>query len=86
MYYIEGPAQPEQFPNILASIWWAVATLTTVGYGDIYPVTATGKIISSVIAVMGIGLVALPTGLIGAGFMSKIERKGTCSHCGNPID
>lgn len=88
MYYIEGDVQPDKFPNILASFWWAVATLTTVGYGDVYPITGLGKLISGFIAIMGIGLVALPTGLISAGFMNKIEEKkdkDTCPHCGKNI-
>ncbi len=91
MYYIEGEKQPEQFPNILATFWWAVATLTTVGYGDVFPITGLRKLISGLIAVMGIGLVALPTGLISAGFISKVEdkRKGTedikCPKCGTKI-
>jgi len=92
MYYVEGPAQPEAFPNILSALWWAVATLTTVGYGDIYPITGLGKIISGFIALLGIGLVALPTGLISAGFISKIENKKSdnevkrCPHCGEVIE
>ncbi|MFP4064287.1 MAG: ion transporter [Bacteroidales bacterium] len=92
MYYAEGSHQPDQFPHIVASLWWAVATLTTVGYGDVYPITALGKVISGIIAIMGIGIVALPTGLISAGFMSKIEKlkqNGTndqCPHCGKTID
>lgn len=90
MYYVEGEKQPDQFPNILASFWWAIVTLTTVGYGDVYPITGLGKMISGLIAILGIGLVALPTGIIGAGFMSKIENKRknnkTCPHCGKEID
>jgi voltage-gated potassium channel len=92
MYYVEGSAQPEAFPNILSALWWAVATLTTVGYGDIYPVTGLGKIISGFIALLGIGLVALPTGLISAGFISKLENKKSdseekrCPHCGELIE
>ena len=90
MYYVEGDKQPDQFPNIIASFWWAVATLTTVGYGDVYPITGLGKMISGLIAILGIGMVALPTGLISAGFMSKIENKKktntkTCPHCGKEI-
>jgi voltage-gated potassium channel len=87
MYFVEGNTQPEAFPDIPSSIWWAVATLTTVGYGDIYPITGAGKFISGVIAILGIGLVALPTGLISAGFMEKIKNKKQentkCPHCGN---
>jgi voltage-gated potassium channel len=91
MYSVENPAQPDKFPNIFASLWWAVATLTTVGYGDIYPVTTIGKIISGVVAVLGIGLIALPTGIISAGFIEKINRpkneksKNVCPHCGKEI-
>ena len=92
MYYVEGEKQPDLFPNILATFWWAIATLTTVGYGDVYPITGLGKLISGFIAIMGIGLVALPTGLISAGFISKIEnqkqndKNKKCPHCGKQID
>lgn len=92
MYYVEGEIQPDLFPNILATFWWAIATLTTVGYGDVYPITGLGKLISGLIAIMGIGLVALPTGLISAGFISKIEKRkqndknNKCPHCGKQID
>lgn len=91
MYYVEGDAQPEAFPDILSAFWWAIATLTTVGYGDIYPITSLGRLISGIIALLGIGLVALPTGLISAGFINKIEKNklanGTkCPHCGKKID
>ncbi|MCG8411370.1 MAG: ion transporter [Bacteroidales bacterium] len=89
MYYIEGKAQPNKFPNIISSLWWAVATLTTVGYGDVYPVTGLGKFISALIAICGIGLVALPTGIISSGFMKKINKPNTstnkCPHCGKEI-
>ena len=74
MYYLEHEAQPEAFPNILSTLWWAVSTLTTVGYGDIYPVTAGGKLFASIVAMVGIGLVAIPTGLMSAAFVSKIEN------------
>jgi voltage-gated potassium channel len=89
MYDVESKVQPDKFPNVIATLWWAIATLTTVGYGDVYPVTAVGKIISSIIAILGIGIVALPTGIIGAGFMTKIEKKNSngkrCPHCGKKI-
>ena len=74
MYNIENQAQPEQFDNAFSAMWWAVATLTTVGYGDIYPVTILGKLLSAVIALLGIGLVAVPTGIITAGFMEVLEE------------
>ncbi len=73
MWYLEGSEQPEQFPNILATLWWAVATLTTVGYGDVYPVTAAGKVMAGVIALLGIGLVALPAGILSSAFVEKLE-------------
>lgn len=75
MYYLENEAQPEQFPDIVSTFWWAVATLTTVGYGDVFPVTGWGKLISGVIAMLGIGLVALPTGIISAAFIERLEEE-----------
>lgn len=89
MYYFENNVQPESFPNIVASLWWAVATLTTVGYGDIYPVTFVGKILASIIAISGIGLVALPTGIISSGFVDQLSSKNQdnrCPHCHEIID
>lgn len=92
MYYFETEVQPEAFPNIAASFWWSVATLTTVGYGDVYPITGIGKLFASIIAILGIGLVALPTGIISSGFISaisnkeKVEMNITCPHCGKFIE
>lgn len=92
MYNVENAAQPDQFSNAFSALWWAIATLTTVGYGDIYPVTVAGKILSSVIAVLGIGLVAVPTGIISAGFMECIDdeeekdEKEYCPYCGHKLD
>lgn len=90
MYYVEHEAQPDAFSNIFNAFWWAVATLTTVGYGDIYPITALGKLVSGFIAVLGEGLVALPTGIIGAGFIEALGREKKagkkCPHCGGEID
>ena len=92
MYYIEGDEPNGYFDSVPASFWWAVSTLTTVGYGDVYPTTALGKIISGIIALMGIGLVALPTGILGAGFVNKInkqrqkEQNEKCPHCGKSIN
>jgi voltage-gated potassium channel len=86
MFYVEGQAQPKIFPNIFASLWWSIATLTTVGYGDIYPITIIGKIISGIIAIIGIGVIALPTGIICSGFMEKIKSGSKlCPHCGKKI-
>lgn len=94
MYNIENAAQPKAFENAFSSFWWAIATLTTVGYGDIYPVTIAGKILSSIIALLGVALVAVPTGIISAGFMEQIhksedtdkeEEKEYCPYCGKKI-
>lgn len=75
MYDAEHDAQPDKFNNALSGMWWAISTLTTVGYGDIYPITLMGKIMSAVIALLGIGLVAVPTGIITAGFSEQIKGK-----------
>lgn len=74
MYYAENETQPEVFSNMGQSIWWAVATLTTIGYGDIYPVTAIGKLIASSLAFVGIGLVAIPAGLISAAYVEEVNN------------
>ena len=74
MYYLESQVQPEAFPNILSSMWWAVATLTTIGYGDVFPVTSWGRLLSGIIAILGIGLVALPTAIISSGFVEALAR------------
>ena len=75
MYYIERNAQPEAFANIGDGLWWAVVTFTTVGYGDIYPVTPLGKILSSVISLIGIAMIAIPTGIVSSVFINLIQRK-----------
>lgn len=90
MYNIEKTAQPDAFQNIGQAMWWAVATLTTVGYGDIYPVTGMGKILSAFIALLGIGIVALPTGIISSAYIEEIRNlkkhnSDECPHCGKEI-
>ncbi|MFN7951358.1 MAG: ion transporter [bacterium] len=86
MYHAESEAQPEVFTSIPASMWWAVMTLTTVGYGDTYPVTDLGKLVASVIAVLGIGFFALPAGILGAGLIEEgiaaRRKQASCPHCG----
>lgn len=85
IYYAEHLAQPESFGSIPRSMWWAVATLTTVGYGDVYPVTTMGRITAALSAAVGIGLFALPTGVLGAAFVEELRNEhGTrkCAHCG----
>ena len=67
--------QPEQFPNVISSLWWAICTLTTVGYGDVYPITHIGRFFASVISLVGIGIIAIPTGIIAAGFNQVISKK-----------
>lgn len=92
MYNIEKNAQPEAFKNIGQAMWWAVATLTTVGYGDIYPITGIGKVLSAFIALLGIGIVALPTGIISSAYIEEIrnlrgqKEKCHCPHCGNELE
>ena len=92
MYYIENEAQPENFASIGHSLWWAVATLTTVGYGDVYPITGIGKFLSAVIALIGIGFVALPTGIISSAFIDKVQenkkkkRICECPNCGTKFE
>ncbi len=74
MYSLEHTAQPGAFDNALSGLWWACASLLTVGYGDIYPVTVAGKILGMIITMLGVGLVAIPTGIISAGFVEQYER------------
>jgi len=66
LFFIEGNVQPETFGSIPRSLWWGVAILTTVGYGDVYPITLLGKIAAGIYAFAGIGLVAMPTGIFAA--------------------
>jgi len=68
MYLVESPAQPDAFPSIPETMWWGVITLTTVGYGDVVPVTALGQLVGAVVAIRGIGMFALPAALIATGF------------------
>jgi len=71
MYSLEHEAQPEVFSNAFSGIWWATSTLLTVGYGDIYPITTLGKIFGIFISFLGVGMVAIPTGIISAGFVNQ---------------
>lgn len=75
MYYLEREAQPQVFENIGDSFWWAVVTFTTVGYGDIYPVTALGRLLSSFISLIGIAMIAIPTGIISSAFINVMHEQ-----------
>jgi len=90
MYFAENEAQPEKFTSIPASMWWGVATLTTVGYGDIFPITSLGQLFGAVIAILGVGFFALPTGILASGFAEEIQKRRrretvVCPHCGRDI-
>lgn len=88
MYFAEHLAQPTVFSSIPATLWWAFVTLTSVGYGDMVPITLIGKIMTAVLMLCGVAIFALPAGIITAGFLEEIQRakeKKTikCPHCGN---
>ncbi|MGV8175833.1 MAG: ion transporter [Methanothrix sp.] len=93
MYEAEHEAQPDAFASIPAAMWWGIVTLATVGYGDVYPETAWGRLIGSVVVILGIGLFALPTGVLASGFAEVLARrkeaqrreKMRCPHCGRYI-
>ena len=74
LYFVEGGEQPEAFGSIPRAMWWAIATLTTVGYGDVYPITVMGKICAGIISLISIGIVALPAGIIAANFSEKLKK------------
>lgn len=83
MYSLEHEAQPQVFTNAFSGIWWSVSTLLTVGYGDIYPITTVGKLFGIIISFLGVGMVAIPTGIISAGFVdqySRIKRLSEYAH------
>jgi voltage-gated potassium channel len=89
LYFAEREAQPESFASIPQAMWWAIATLTTVGYGDVYPVTPLGRVAGGLSAIVGVGLFALPTAVLGAGFLEALGRaRGghRCPHCGRDLD
>jgi voltage-gated potassium channel len=92
MFYAENEAQPEKFSSIPATMWWGIATLTTVGYGDVVPITSLGKFLGGVFAIAGVGLLALPAGILSSGFFEMLHDKGSsakstnvCPHCGKEI-
>ena len=75
IYYLEYEAQPDKFSSITESIWWATISLATVGYGDVYPITVGGKIFGTIISLVGIAVVAIPTGVISASFVEEIYKE-----------
>jgi voltage-gated potassium channel len=75
LYFVEGHVQPEEFGSIPRAMWWSVATLTTVGYGDVTPVTPLGRVFAGVTAVIGIGLIAMPTGILAAALSNALEAE-----------
>lgn len=86
MYFVEHNAQPSKFSSIPETMWWSVTTLTTVGYGDVVPVTTLGKALTAFISILGIGMFALPAGILASGFSDEFKKhaepKAVCPHCG----
>ena len=91
MYSLEHAAQPDVFTNAFSAFWWASSSLLTVGYGDIYPITTGGKLFGMIITFLGVGMVAIPTGILSAGFVEQLtviqdKDHGTyCPHCGEKL-
>ncbi|MBI1179497.1 MAG: ion transporter [Alphaproteobacteria bacterium] len=75
LYLVEGDVQPKAFGSIPRSMWWSIVTLTTVGYGDVFPITPLGRILAAITAIMGIGLIAMPTGILAAAFSEAIRQQ-----------
>ena len=99
MFHLEHDAQPDQFSSIPATMWWGIVTLTTIGYGDMAPITVEGRMLGAVVAVLGIGMFALPAGLLGGAFVEELgkarrqareqrasgESPTTCPHCNKSL-
>lgn len=90
VYFAEHPAQPEKFSSIPATLWWAIITVTSVGYGDMVPITVMGKTLTGLISLLGLAVFALPAGIITAGFLDetrkvKADKDNICPHCGKPL-
>lgn len=90
MYLVEHEAQPDKFPDIPSAMWWGIATLTTVGYGDVFPITPMGKFLGAIVALLGVGIFALPAGILASGFAEEVRRKRAgqpclCPQCGADV-
>jgi voltage-gated potassium channel len=100
IFFAEHDAQPAKFSSVLASMWWGIETMATIGYGDMVPVTPFGKIIAGIVALLGVGLFALPAGFLASGFIEEVNRKkeerlgihrekiagsAICPHCGRNL-
>ncbi len=86
MYYVEHEAQPDKFGSIPDAMWWGMATLTTVGYGDVVPITPWGKFLGGLFAISGVAILALPAGILSSGFFEMLhkpdQKTHVCPHCG----
>jgi voltage-gated potassium channel len=93
MFYVENDAQPDKFSSIPATMWWGIATLTTVGYGDMVPITDVGKFLGGIFAIAGVALLALPAGILSSGFFEMLHvdkgnnagKGNKCPHCGKEL-
>ncbi len=92
IYFLENEVQPDAFSSIPASMWWGVATMTTVGYGDIYPITPLGKVFGGLIAILGLGMFGLPAAILATGFLEELQKGKSpdtphqCPHCGETLE
>ena len=90
VFLAEYNAEPRMFKTVPDALWWGIVTLSTVGYGDVYPVTAFGRILGSIVSLLGVAIFALPAGILAAGFQEEMYRRNhieihECPHCGKPI-
>jgi voltage-gated potassium channel len=88
MFYIESEAQPDKFTSVFSTMWWGIVTLTTIGYGDLYPITPLGRLLGGFIAILGIGVFALPAGILAGSFSEEIKKDecpSSCPHCGKKL-
>jgi voltage-gated potassium channel len=86
MYFFEHAAQPDAFSSIPAAMWWGIITLTTIGYGDVYPITTAGRVFGALIAVIGVGFVALPSAILVGGMMEQMELRRKSRSAGSTND